>query len=59
MTADRSVIPDGKDTFSDDDWTSATEQVRATRDRVLAEHPTAAAVADHVYGEIASRVHMS
>lgn len=57
MTADRSTIPDGKDTFTDDDWATATEQVRATRDGVLAEHPAAAAAADSVYGEIERRVH--
>ena len=57
MTADRSIIPDGKDTFTDDDWATATEQVRATRDRVLAEHPAAGMAADRVYGEIESRVH--
>ena len=57
MTADKSIVPDGMDDFTDDDWATATEQVRATRDRVLTEHPTAAAAADRVYGEIASRVH--
>lgn len=57
MTANKSIVPDGKDTFSDDDWATATEQVRATRDRVLAEHPAAAAAAERVYGEIAGRVH--
>ena len=57
MTANRSAIPDGDDTFTDQDWDTATERVRSTRDQVLAENPTAAAAADRVYAEIAGRVH--
>ena len=57
MIADKSIVPDGKDTFTDDEWATATERVRATRDRVLAEYPEAADAADRVYGAIASRVH--
>ena len=50
-----SAIPDGADTFSDEDWDSATDRVRATRDRVLAEHPTAADAEERAYAEIAGR----
>ncbi len=57
MTTDKSIIPDGKDTFTDNEWVTAAERVRATRDRVLAEHPAAAVAADRVYDEIANRVH--
>ncbi len=57
MTARKSAIPDGEETFTDQDWATATEQVRATRDRVLAENPTATATADRLYADIAGRVH--
>lgn len=55
MTTNNSAIPDGADTYTDDDWDTATERVRSTRDRVRAENPTAAEAEDRIYTEIASR----
>jgi len=50
------VIPPGDDTFTDDDYAKSTDRVRATRERVLANNPKAAAAEAAAYAEIAKRV---
>lgn len=40
----RAVIPDGADTYSDDDFASSTEQVRRVRDEAMKDPEFAAAV---------------
>lgn len=57
MTTTNSSIPDGADTFTDEDWDSATERVHATRDRVRDQNPKAAEAEERIYREIAGRVH--
>lgn len=54
-TKRNSPIPDGADTFTDEDWDSATDRVHSTRDRVLAEHSAAADAEERTYAEIAGR----
>ena len=55
-TKNNSAIPDGAETYTDEDWDSATDRVRSTRDRVLAENPIAADAQERTYAEIAGRV---
>lgn len=55
-SSNQSAIPAGKDTYSDDDWETATERVNTTRKRVLADNPVAAAAEVATYDEISRRV---
>ena len=53
MLADPDLAPGG---FTDEDWSKATERVRAIREKVLS-NPRIAELEDRKYAEISRRVH--
>ena len=55
-TKNNSAIPDGADTYTDEDWDSATDRIRSTRDWVLVENQSAADAEERTYAKISGRV---
>lgn len=55
MNTKRPVVPQGDETFSDEDYATSTDRVNATRDAALAD-PEVARVVDERTASIARRV---